>query len=338
MIDVRRGRDRAPSDLFRTRVVRRQRPPSSLPAGWAIAAEQLRDAEIKQLGNARRRHENICRLQIAMDDQVAMRVGHRIAHVAHERATRLGVELLAVAVFRDRNAFDVIHRKIRQAVGCRAAIEKANDVGMIETRENLALLPEPFQHFAEGQAGAQDLERDEMIEFGIGAAREVDLTHAAHANDAFDCVGPKLLPYTVWRLARCAGAGFDKLLEERGRIRFRFFKKSCDGGAEPGIGRALTSEEGVRFRLGKRRCGVEKLLNAVPVHTSLKNSKRKTAGNFSRFAANFARKPCFGDTQLTADGRGGAIQRFGNLHHAESTKVSQLQHLGAARVFGREFV
>ena len=59
---------------------------------------QLRDAEVEQLRRAAGRDQDIGRLDVAMDDQVLMRVLDRGADLEEERQARAQVEALFVAV------------------------------------------------------------------------------------------------------------------------------------------------------------------------------------------------------------------------------------------------
>src|SRR4051795_8085805 len=81
-VDIGCSRDRLPTDLLRARVIGREHP-DILRDGFgltrAIENKQLRDSEIEQFWRAVSVHQNIAGFQITVDDEVAMRILHRIA-------------------------------------------------------------------------------------------------------------------------------------------------------------------------------------------------------------------------------------------------------------------
>src|SRR5262249_10289438 len=95
-------------------------------------AQYPRNAEVEQLRLAGRVDQDVRRLQIAVDDQVAMRVRHRAAdaekkgeHVADRQALRIRI---------DRRAVDVFHDEIWMSPRGVAGVEESGDAGMLERR------------------------------------------------------------------------------------------------------------------------------------------------------------------------------------------------------------
>ena len=79
-IDVRRGGQRSPGDLFGTGVVRRQRASAELGQWCGIDAacgHQFRDAEVEQVHDAICGDEDVGGFQVAVYDQVRVRILHR---------------------------------------------------------------------------------------------------------------------------------------------------------------------------------------------------------------------------------------------------------------------
>jgi hypothetical protein len=68
--------------------------------------EQLGDAEVEQLERAVRCDEHVRGLDVAMHDEVAMRVRHRVADVEEQREARVDVEPPRIAMREQRLAVD----------------------------------------------------------------------------------------------------------------------------------------------------------------------------------------------------------------------------------------
>ena len=73
----------------------RARPPSTVSVGSGaarVAFEQLGDAEIEQLHLSVRAHQHVRRLEIAVHDQVRVRVRHGGEHVEEQADARIDAE------------------------------------------------------------------------------------------------------------------------------------------------------------------------------------------------------------------------------------------------------
>src|SRR5690606_18439395 len=149
----------------------------------------LRDAEVEQLRLTRRGHEDVRRLQVAMDDEVAVRVLDGVANPAEQLDAPPHRNSHALAVRRDGFPVDVLHREVGTAVDVRAAVEEARDEGMFEPREDLTFAPEAREHRGIARAGPHDLQGDTLLELAVGALRLVDDAHAAAPDLADDPVG-----------------------------------------------------------------------------------------------------------------------------------------------------
>ena len=104
--------------------------------------EQLRNAEIEQFRDAVRRHEDVRRLEIAVHDQVLMRVLHGVAHLEEQAQALLDRQPLLLAPRGDLHAGDVLENNVGRAVISGAAVEQSRDVGVLQVRENLPLATE----------------------------------------------------------------------------------------------------------------------------------------------------------------------------------------------------
>ena len=184
-VDVGRGRDRLAAHLLGRRVLRRHRPaaePRQRRVVLALVArivQDLGDAEVEQLDRAVGGDERVRRLEIAMDDEVLVRVLDAVADRGEEREALPHVEGPGVAVGGDRLAGDVLHCEVGPAVAGGAAVEEPRDVGVLEPREDLPLAQEALEDLAAGAAAADQFQGDLLLELPVGALREEDATHAA---------------------------------------------------------------------------------------------------------------------------------------------------------------
>ena len=194
-VDVRRRGHRLAADLLRARVFRRhQLQPrrgrrQRLPA--ELRVQQLGDAEVEQLGRAVGRHQHVGRLDVAVDDQVLVRVLDGGADVAEERQPGRGVEPVRVAVVDDRLPFDVLHGEVGPAVRRAAAVEEAGDERMLEAGQDLPLVTEPPHDAVGVHPALEHLDRDALLERVVVADAEVDGAHAAVADLANEAVGAR---------------------------------------------------------------------------------------------------------------------------------------------------
>src|SRR6185295_9661733 len=123
---------------------------------------QLGDPEVQQLNAAVFCYQNVARFQIAMDDEILMRVRGSLAHIKKKLQTFGNVEFVFIAVDSDREADDVFHHYVGQASVGRSAIEQPGDVGMLEVGQNLALLPESARRVAAG-TGPREFYGDQLL-------------------------------------------------------------------------------------------------------------------------------------------------------------------------------
>src|SRR5262245_27846851 len=139
-VHVRRRRYWFAANLFGARI---QRSQQVITAGGPalhrriIAVLKLGDAEIQQGNTALGRHENVRRLEVAVNDEMAVGVLHGSTDTTEEIQPLIDRKLALGTVAIDRDAVDVLHGEPRQTIGRRAAIEQLRDAWMIERRENL---------------------------------------------------------------------------------------------------------------------------------------------------------------------------------------------------------
>ncbi len=157
----------------------------------AVRPQQLGDAEVEQLDLTGGGDHDVAGLEVAMDHQVAVGVGHRLAHRHEQLEPLLQACLVGAAPLGDGAALHQLHHHVGAAVAGHAAVEQAGDAGMLQPRQDLALGGE-----APGLAcgvAADQLERHLLLELPVGALGAVDLAHAAAADQAGDAPGADAL-------------------------------------------------------------------------------------------------------------------------------------------------
>ena len=71
--------------------------------------QDLGNPEVEQFWHTRGGYENVLRLDVAMDDQVLMRIAHGIAYEKEEIQALADRETLLVGVLIDGLAIDIFH-------------------------------------------------------------------------------------------------------------------------------------------------------------------------------------------------------------------------------------
>jgi hypothetical protein len=85
-------------------------------SGRLLVIEQLRNAEIQQLGHSRRSHQNIRGFEIAMNDEVLMGVVDCAADSLEKLQSRGDVQAIRIAKSIDGDAVNVLHDDIGASV------------------------------------------------------------------------------------------------------------------------------------------------------------------------------------------------------------------------------
>src|SRR6201999_1651757 len=100
--------------------------------------QKLRDAEVQELHRAVRRDQDIRRLQVAVNDQVAVCIGNRVAHLEKQSEALLESGIDESAVVGDGASFDELHRHVGTPVIGYAAVVQPRNAGVLQPRQNLA--------------------------------------------------------------------------------------------------------------------------------------------------------------------------------------------------------
>ncbi len=143
----------------------------------AGARREFGQSKIENLGVAAPGHENVCRLDVAMDD--SLRVGRiqRIRYLDAEREQRVQFHGTVADEMLERRAVQELHHDESLAVLLPDVINRA-DIGVVQGGSSLRLALKASQRLGiAGHLVGQELERHEAVEarvFGL-----VDDAHAA---------------------------------------------------------------------------------------------------------------------------------------------------------------
>ena len=146
-------------------------------ATGASPDEQLGDAEIQQLGHAGGSDQHVAWLQVAVDDELRVRVSHRTHHLHEQPHHVLQVAALAPSV--DRLAVDILQRQVRAAVGAESRVIQHGYVRMLQPREDFALASDALRQILVDPFGARQLQRHGALHHAVGALRQPYRPHAA---------------------------------------------------------------------------------------------------------------------------------------------------------------
>ncbi len=197
-VHVRRGRHGRAADLLRRRVSRSHhphaRPRQRLCIRRLVLEQDLGDTEIEQLHRPLAGDEDVRRLEVAVHDEVAMRVANRVTHVEEQSQALANRKLAVVAIAIDRLALDVLHHEVRPAVLRHAAVDEPRDAGMLEACKDLTLGDESVEHVLGIETAADELDRHVLAVLIVVARREIDRAHAAASDRSIEAIGTDSFP------------------------------------------------------------------------------------------------------------------------------------------------
>ena len=203
-IHVGRGGDLSAGHLLRRRVLGRERrsaiagqrarlgglrmPPLGIPL------EQLGDPEVEQLDLPIDPDQHVGRLDVAVHDQVGVRVGDSLQHIEEQAETGLDSQRMFAAVTVDAEAVHVLEHEVRLARRRHSRIDEVRDVRVGEPGENVALAPEPLFAGAPQQREVQQLDRRAPFEAAVAALGQPHAAHAALTDPRDQAVRTEGLP------------------------------------------------------------------------------------------------------------------------------------------------
>ena len=193
-IQVRTTVHVATENLFRRHV--RRRPHHVAALRVVFGAEDARDPEVHDLDGSTIGNHQVRRLQIAMHDSGAMRVGERIENL-HAQLCGLRWRQLAETFGQIVEGFaaDELHHH-QQVVVVAMQLEEGGDALVVQTRERHRFGPEALEHVTFPEVGVQDLDRNFAFERLVHCL--VDSAHAATAKAIDDSIFSYCLTKHVW--------------------------------------------------------------------------------------------------------------------------------------------
>ena len=161
--------------------------PMIAPSSVISARAGPGDAEVRHLDDALGVDDDVVRLDVAVDDAVAVRVAQRREDLARVRdRDRNRAEAARADQLLQRASLDVLHDDVVRAVVL-AAVEDRDDVRVREPRRVRRLAPEALDELVVVRvARVQHLDRDPSAELLV--LGQVHVGHAAAAELARDAV------------------------------------------------------------------------------------------------------------------------------------------------------
>ena len=132
-------------------------------------------------------HQNVRRLQIAVDDDFLMRVLDAFTHTDEELESLSNRELLAIAVVDQGLAFDELHDEVGTATLGGSRVMDSGDGGVIHECQSLTLGIETGHEFLRVHAAFDDLQGDLAFE-RLELLGLVHLPHPSFADQADETV------------------------------------------------------------------------------------------------------------------------------------------------------
>ena len=224
LIDVGRGGGHVAEQLLGRCVLGRQHDLFGARrrgvVGCALRIHELRDAEVEQLDHAVARHEHVRRLEVAMNDQLAVRVRYGRNCVDEQPHARFDAERVRSTVVIDALAVDVLQHQELVAVVGRASVEQARDVRMAEPREQAAFVTEAICDSRSGDEPVEELDGAAAFEPPVAARGEPNLAHAAAADQPIERVRADLLARERQGDGACVSSAISlrRILQEAGCI------------------------------------------------------------------------------------------------------------------------
>src|SRR5580658_2050644 len=123
-----------------------------------------------------------------MDHELFVGILHGGADFAKEPQTFVDRELILVAILVDGWAFDMLHDQIGRAVFAASAVEELHDVGMVESREGLALVAKSMENLLGIDSGLNHFDRNLLSIVLIVPLAEINDCHAAVADLAENAI------------------------------------------------------------------------------------------------------------------------------------------------------
>jgi hypothetical protein len=127
-------------------------------------------------------HQHVRRLDVAVHDQVHVRMRHRCEHVKKQADTHFHVQPALVTVAIDMLALNIFQDEIELPGRGYAGVKEFCDGRMRESPKNAALAPESLLTAAAHQRNVEKLDRNPALEAAITALGQPDASHSTVAD------------------------------------------------------------------------------------------------------------------------------------------------------------
>ncbi len=144
--------------------------------------QQLGDAEIQQLDRALAVHQDVGRLQIAVDGQLAVCRAHRGQHLQEQADAGMQGQPCHIAPSVDALALHPFQHQVGLALRREAGIEQLRDAWVAQPRQQGALAPKALLHDRVAPPGLEELDGRVALVAAVMAPCAPDLAHAALAH------------------------------------------------------------------------------------------------------------------------------------------------------------
>ena len=275
-VDIRRGGDGFAGHLLGCGILGSKREPAFTRERRQLLRarpfQELGDPEVQQLHLAGARHQHVGRFDVAVHDEVCVRVRHRGEELQEKGKPGLRREALFVAEMIQPGAVDVLQHQVGMSRVGNAGVDEAPDIGMGEAAQRAALTAEPLGTGPVRQRVAQQLDGDFGVVAPVVPAAEPHAAHSPLAERAHEHVGADAGACGWCRsqqdCARAAG-------EEPARLEFRLAAQQ--GLERRGLGGPVAPERGEPLRPFRVR-QVERLVEQRAQHRERIEIRRVHAG------------------------------------------------------------
>ena len=200
--------------------------------------QELGNAEVQQLHAAVGGHQHVRGLDVAVDDQVGVRVREGVEHVEQQPQPGLHAQAARVAVAVDVCAFHVFEDEVGLAGRGDAGVHQVRDVRMPQPPQDGALAAEALLAHPADHRRVQQLDRHLSLEAPVAAAGPPDGAHPALAQRRHQRVGADDLPGQRRRRRR---PGLEEAGPEQGAV---LRDELLQLGGQPGVLRAHGLQQG----------------------------------------------------------------------------------------------
>src|SRR5262249_17996809 len=141
--------------------------------------QKLRDPEVEKLWHSVPVDQNVAGLQVAVDDEMAVRIFNCVAHREEEAQPLFDAEIVLRCVLCDPGPLDVLHDQVRSSVIAGTPVEESCNVRMLKTRQNLTLATEATQNKVGVEARMHQLDGNVRLVLFVVARGQIYSAHSA---------------------------------------------------------------------------------------------------------------------------------------------------------------